>query len=401
MYIYKKENMKVPLKVFSKEGSIEPQCLEQMEGVSSLPFLHKHVALMPDGHLGMGASIGAVVATSNVIVPSLIGVDIGCGICAVKINQKRESSEHLKNILSEIRKAIPVGFNKHKEKQFNFEYFTQARQGGRLPLVCAREANNAEISLGTLGGGNHFIEIQKESDGFRDDGHLWIMIHSGSRNLGKQVAEHYNKIAKQLNKRWYTSIMAEKNLAFLPIETDECQDYLREMQYCLEFALANRKLMMKRILKIFGYEDDYIQYVLETNMINIHHNYASLENHYGKNVWVHRKGATSAREGEIGIIPGSQGTSSYIVKGKGNKESFMSCSHGAGRTMSRTKAISNLDLEKEKKAMDDKGILHTIRGKINLDEAPGSYKNIDTVMDEQKDLVDIVTRLSPLATIKG
>lgn len=414
MYVLKTEQMKVPLKVWAEKESVEAQCLEQMERVSSLPFLHKHVALMPDAHLGEGASIGSVVATSAVILPALVGVDIGCGMCAVKTSLTEIDTETLKEIMGKIRKAVPVGFSKHKEAQDRslmpdlFLLTTETnRDGGKV--VVADEYINARKSIGTLGGGNHFIEIQKGSDGY-----IWIMIHSGSRNLGFKVAKYYNDIAKVLNKKWHSQIPQDWGLAFLPVDSEEGQAYIREMNYCVEFAFANRKLMMDRICEIFfkefGVEDrDELGHIQSMDMvgiefddmINIAHNYAAQENHFGDNVWVHRKGATRAYEGEIGIIPGSQGTKSYIVKGKGNPDSFKSCSHGAGRLLSRTKARDELSVENEKKKLDDMGVIHSIRGKKDLDEAPSAYKNIDVVMKNQKDLVDILVELTPLAVIKG
>jgi len=232
------------------------------------------------------------------------------------------------------------------------------------------------------------------------------MIHSGSRNIGYQVAEYYNKLAIKLNERWHSSVPTAWELAFLPIGSKEAQDYLREMQYCVEFALANRKLMMDRVEDVMAeelkkYYKSLDEQVTFEPMINIAHNYASLENHFGENVWVHRKGATLAREGTIGIIPGSQGTKSYIVKGKGNQDSFMSCSHGAGRRMGRNQARKELVLADEVKVLEDKGIIHSIRGIKELDEAPGAYKDIDKVMSNQADLVDILVELSPLGVIKG
>ena len=248
--------------------------------------------------------------------------------------------------------------------------------------------------MGTLGGGNHFIEIQKGSDG-----HIWIMIHSGSRNLGKQVADYYNKLAVKLNDKWYSSIPKNWELAFLPIDNEEGKSYIREMNYCVEFALANRKLMMENIKSIFHhfYKSD----ISFDDMINIAHNYAKMENHFRENVIVHRKGATLATEKTVGIIPGSQGTRSFIVKGRGNLQSFNSCSHGAGRIMGRKEAERRLDLQTEIKSLDDKGILHTIRGAKDLDEAPGAYKDIDVVMKNQEDLIKILVELTPLGVIKG
>ena len=219
------------------------------------------------------------------------------------------------------------------------------------------------------------------------------MIHSGSRNLGKQVADHYNKIAKVLNERYFSSVPKEWDLAFLSIDSEEAQCYLAEMQYCVDFALANRKHMMHTICDIMNVDP--------TEMINIAHNYARLENHFGVNVYTHRKGATLASKNTIGIIPGSQGTKSYIVKGKGNPESFMSCSHGAGRTMGRKQAQRELNLADEIAKLDSQGILHSIRGVGDLDEAAGAYKPIDVVMKNQEDLVEILVELSPLGVVKG
>jgi len=223
------------------------------------------------------------------------------------------------------------------------------------------------------------------------------MVHSGSRNLGYKVAKHYNELAIKLNKYWYSSVPTKWELAFLPVDSEDGQAYIKEMNYCVDFALANRELMMRRICDIFEKETSCEC----VEPINIAHNYASLENHFGQNVWVHRKGATKAYEGTIGIIPGSQGTNSYIVRGKGNEDSFRSCSHGAGRTMGRKQAQRELNLEAEVKFLEDKGILHSIRGVNQLDEAPSSYKDIKVVMENQKDLVDIEVELKPLAVIKG
>lgn len=371
----------------------EDEAVEQAKNLAHLPFAFRQICLMPDTHQGYGMPIGGVMATEGVIVPNAVGVDIGCGMCAVKTSIDGFPLNSLKKIVDEIRKRIPLGFNKHKDRQDerlmpHFNCPIQEWNGG---LVTQREWNNALHSLGTLGGGNHFIEIQRGSDR-----NIWIMIHSGSRNFGKQVADHYNKKAVEVNKRWFSSVPKEWELAFFPIDDENGQQYLFEMQYCVDFALANRKLMMDRITAIVH----EITGATFEPMINIAHNYR-MENHFGKNLLVHRKGATSARENEIGIIPGSQGTASYIVSGKGNAESFASCSHGAGRKMGRKQAERTLNLEAEKKALDDKGIVHSIRTASDLDEAPGSYKDIEIVMAEQADLVDILVKLEPLGVVKG
>lgn len=382
--------MKVPTYIWSQEGGIEQGAIDQIKNASSLPFAFHHTVLCPDGHFGYGAPIGGILATQNVIVPNFVGVDIGCGMLAVRTNITNLDIDKLKDILGNIRKVIPVGFNKHQKRQSE----------GLMPIsakdykIVAREYDNALLSLGTLGGGNHFIEIQKDSDGF-----IWIMIHSGSRNLGKQVADYYNKLAIELNNKWYTSVPKSYDLAFLPIDRKEGFNYMEEMGYCVEYAYANRKLMLSRILNIF---DDFLSYSINKNeVINIAHNYAKKEFHFGQDVVVHRKGATLAESGTIGIIPGSQGSHSYIVKGRGNKDSFNSCSHGAGRKMGRKEAERTLNLNNEIEDLNRRGILHAIRNVNDLDEAPGAYKDISIVMENQKDLVDIVVELTPLAVIKG
>ena len=377
---------KRPIKLWLDD--IEDGAMEQVKNLANLPFTFRHIAIMPDSHQGYGMPIGGVLATDGVVIPNAVGVDIGCGMCAVKTSLTEIDTETLKKIMGEIRLAVPVGFGHHKEKQDE----SLMPETDKKLLIVSQQYENALMQIGTLGGGNHFIEIQKGSDGY-----IWIMLHSGSRNFGLKIAEHYNNVAKELNEKWHTSVPKEWDLAFLPLDSQEGIMYMNEMQYAVDFALANRKLMMDRIIEIFG----MFCGGKHGAMINIAHNYASMENHFGKNVLVHRKGATLAREGTVGIIPGSQGTKSYIVKGKGNKESFESCSHGAGRKMGRNQAQKNLNLEEEIKSLDDRGILHAIRGVKDLDEAPGAYKDIDVVMENQKDLVDILVELQPLGVIKG
>jgi tRNA-splicing ligase RtcB (3'-phosphate/5'-hydroxy nucleic acid ligase) len=384
------EECKVPIKMWVTD--IEANALAQARNLANLPFIFKHVALMPDCHSGYGMPIGGVIATKGVIIPNAVGVDIGCGMCALKTSLTEIDTATVKQIMSDIRELIPLGFDHHKTAQD--ETLMPSLEKVPEKGVVQKQYTAAKKQIGTLGGGNHFIEIQKGSDG-----HIWVMNHSGSRNIGLKVAEHYNKIAIQLNERWYSSVDRKQDLAFLPIETQEAKDYFAEMQYCVDFALANRMLMMERIKSVF--EAVVGEGFAEVEFINIAHNYARWESHFNTNVIVHRKGATSAREGEIGIIPGSQGTKSYIVRGKGNPESFKSCSHGAGRTLGRKQAQRELNLEEEMEKLNSKGIVHSIRSINDLDEAPGAYKDIDVVMENQSDLVDIVVELSPLAVIKG
>lgn len=382
-----------PIKLWLDD--IEDGALEQAKNLANLPFIYKHIAIMPDSHQGYGMPIGGVMVTDGVIVPNAVGVDIGCGMCAVETSLTEISQDDLKKIMGEIRKSVPVGFAHHKIAQEE-KYMPDGVPMGRQVM---EQYKQAIYQIGTLGGGNHFIEIQKGSDG-----HIWIMIHSGSRNVGYTVANHYNQVAEGLNDRWRTMVPKQWQLGFLPVDSQAGQDYLTEMSYCVEFALANRKLMMDRIKDIFWHHFNDNRPTLQLvcmfePMINIAHNYAALENHFGKNVWVHRKGATLAREGTIGIIPGSMGTKSYIVEGLGNIDSFQSCSHGAGRRMGRKEAIRTLNLEEEQKKMT--GILGAPRTQDDLEEAAGAYKDIDIVMENQKDLVKILVELKPLAVIKG
>jgi tRNA-splicing ligase RtcB len=373
----------------------EDGAINQAKNLARLPFAFKQICLMPDTHQGYGMPIGGVLATEKVIIPNAVGVDIGCGMCAVQTPWITNdiTTEQLKKILVIIRELIPVGFNKHQSP----------RDEGSLPMILGlpddsivlQEYYNARLSVGTLGGGNHFIEIQKD-----ESNAIWIMVHSGSRNLGYKVANYYNNLAVELTGKWYSYVPKEWQLAFLPIDTFEGDSYIKEMQYCVDFSFANRKLMLDRICNAFHTVLQWERIDL-SKMINISHNYARLENHFGKNVMVHRKGATSARLQETGLIPGSQGTASYVVSGKGNPESFESCSHGAGRSMGRKEAERTLNLKNEQKKMDDRGILHSVQGTNDLDEAPGAYKDISIVMAEQADLVDILVKLEPLAVVKG
>jgi tRNA-splicing ligase RtcB len=385
MKIIKTEN--IPIKMWL--DYIEEGALSQAKNLANHPSAFRHIAIMPDAHQGYGMPIGGVFAAVDSIIPNAVGVDIGCGMCSVKSSLNSIDRSTLKKIIGKIRTIIPLGFNHHKTRQ---DSKLMPELSENMP-VTEKEYTNALTQIGTLGGGNHFIEIQKGNDGW-----IWIMIHSGSRNIGKQVADYYNKSAIKLNEKLKHPIPKEWQLACLPVDSPDGISYLNEMKFCVEFALSNRKLMMEKVKEIFSDELTDISF---NEFINIAHNYAVKEKHFGKNVIIHRKGATSARSGETGIIPGSQGSKSYIVSGLGNKESFMSCSHGAGRKMGRKQAERELDLNIEKEKLDSLGILHSIRGKHDLDEASGAYKDISEVMDFQKDLVKIDIELSPLGVVKG
>ncbi len=379
---------RIPIKLWLDD--IEPGALEQAKHVANLPFAFHHVAIMPDAHEGFGMPIGGVLAAIGHVVPNAVGVDIGCGMCAVPTQARSMPRSQLTEIIAIARRTIPTGFKRHEQAQ---DESVMPELKASLPIV-RREYESAKRQVGTLGGGNHFLEIQQGSDG-----RVWLMAHSGSRNIGKQVADHYNRLAMKQNDTLKLPLPRSWQLCALGIETAEGISYMQEMRYCVEFALANRRLMVKALAEIF--EKVAGQAVLIDGLINIAHNYAAKEMHYGRETIVHRKGATRAAAGEAGIIPGSQGSASYIVRGLGNPESFSSCSHGAGRKLGRKEAERSLSFEDETARLDRLGVLHALRARRDLDEAPGAYKDIDVVMQNQKDLVEIVTELKPLAVIKG
>lgn len=386
----------VPIKLWLDD--LEHGAMEQARNLAEFPFTFKHVAVMPDAHKGYGMPIGTVLASRGAVVPNAVGVDIGCGMLARQFEIPADilKPEGVRGVLGHIRDRVPVG-NGKKGTRDGQKYVRYPDVGGTLsrdhaPGVVAAHFETALTQVGTLGGGNHFIELQAGSDGY-----LWAMIHSGSRALGYAVATHYNKLAQRLNQTWHSSVPKDHGLAFLPVGSPEADAYMAEMNYCIRYAEINREEMM-------GYVGDALNEVVGASpgeTVHNSHNYARMENHFGENVLIHRKGATSAREGELGIIPGSQGTNSYIVAGKGEKQSFTSCSHGAGRLMSRNRAKSELDMAATVEDLDTRGILHSIRSVSDMDEAPGAYKDIHTVMALQQDLVDIRVELSPLGVVKG
>ena len=381
-----------PVKIWT--DYVDEKAMEQIANLATLPFLYHHLAVMPDVHAGKGMPIGGVLACVDAVIPNAVGVDIGCGMCAVKTSWRAEDIPQetmRKTIMRDVRRLIPLGMDHHNVPQ-DEKFLPQGHDIEHMEIVRRRQTAILR-EVGTLGGGNHFIEFQKDQDGM-----LWIMIHSGSRNLGKLVGDHYNKIAAMLNERWHSVVSPDIQLPFLPLRSPEFTAYWKEMQYCIDFAFCNRRLMMQRIEEVLT---DALPGIVFEPMINIAHNYAAWENHFGKNVIVHRKGATLARKGTIGIIPGSQGTASYIVEGLGNPDSFCSCSHGAGRVLSRSAAIKTLDMKEEVKRLDARGIIHAIRCQNDMQEASGAYKDIEKVIANEHDLVSEKTRLLPVAVIKG
>ena len=388
-------------------GEVESQSLAQLNEMGKLPFVHPHIAVMPDVHLGKGAVIGSVVPAKGAVVPNIVGVDIGCGISAYDTGIRQEVLEERirelgmtpetfwKGWEAGTRRDVPTGFNSHKRRK-DWDGFDVRLRGKGLQQYLEEKAR---YQLGTLGGGNHFIEAQID-----ERGHLWFMVHSGSRHTGLQIANHYNEQAERLLNRTKTKF--PPNLAYLPADDPLFEDYLHDMDWAVRFALENRWRMLERavanLLVLFDPKDvpadAEIRRRVRESGINIHHNFARRERHYGESVIVHRKGATSARADEIGIIPGSMGSHSYIVRGKGNPESFTSCSHGAGRVMSRRQARKTIQQNEYEKALAG---TFTRASRAYVDEAPQTYKDVDAVLRRQEDLVEVVHVLRPIITVKG
>jgi tRNA-splicing ligase RtcB len=394
---------RVPIKMWLDD--LEEGALEQAKNLANLPFVYKWVALMPDAHFGFGVPIGSVVATKGVVLIGAIGVDIGCGMNFIPTNipidllykDTGTVGPLIKGILGNIKRNVPVGFEHHKTPQPCTALDLAEERYEHLSGELLDELPKGHYQVGTLGSNNHFIEIQKDENDL-----LCIMLHSGSRNFGKKICDHFTKIAKDLNAYWYSSVDPKLDLHFLPMDSPEGLEYFDWMNLALAFAAENRKRMMQECISVvlnMVKKYDGFSGIELGEQVDILHNFAAMENHYGQNVLVHRKGATKATEKTVGIIPGSMGTNSYIVQGLGNPESFMSCSHGAGRRMGRKEAVRTLDFETEKKKLE--GIITGMTNKDKLAEAPGSYKDILRVMSDQCDLVKIIKTLRPVASIKG
>jgi tRNA-splicing ligase RtcB len=345
---------RLPIKAWlDDQSALEPGTLQQARNVANLPFAYKHIALMPDCHQGYGVPIGCVFAAKDVIVPNAVGSDIGCGMCFVQSNlpAAEVSTSVLQDIVGSVMRRIPTGFNHHKKPQecTVLSSIKYRWSNSKLNQQLEKEIEAGRYQIGTLGGGNHFIEIQRDEEGM-----VCIMVHSGSRNFGYKIANAYNRLAKQLNARWGVQVPPEWGLAFLPVDTTEGQDYISWMNLALDFAQENRAQMMTVLKDVISQVFPDIQFEEE---INAHHNYAALEHHFGQNVWVHRKGAIMARRGALGIIPGSMGTPSFIVEGLGNPDSFCSSSHGAGRRLGRKEALRQIPAQQTIEDLKSQGIL--------------------------------------------
>ncbi|MET4693607.1 RtcB family protein [Endozoicomonas lisbonensis] len=383
-----------PVKIWTDE--VDAQTLEQMRKVASLPFIYKHVTGMPDIHLGKGATIGSVIATTDAIIPAAVGVDIGCGMNAVRLSLKASDlPDNLHAVRTSIEQRIPLGTGgTHKEAQIaeNSPVVTGLRHilHKHPDIVRNMRADKFACQLGTLGAGNHFIELCLD-----ENNDVWVMLHSGSRGIGNRIGQYFIQLPRKDMERQQVHL-PDRDLGYLKEGSEYFDDYVQAVVWAQDYAMRNREHMMNAVL--IALRSGLKPFTVTEEAINCHHNFVEQELHDGNQVWVTRKGAIRARSQELGIIPGSMGAKSYIIRGKGNPESFCSCAHGAGRTMSRTaakKAFSVRDLEDQTQGIEcrkDKGV---------LDEIPGAYKNIDKVMALQDDLVEVVHTLRQIVNIKG
>lgn len=395
-----------PLKLWDSHGAFEEGAMDQLRNVAKLPFIHRHVAGMPDVHWGMGATVGSVIATKGAIVPAAVGVDIGCGMMAVQTTLRAENlPDNLHQVRSDIEAAVPHGRTDNGGKSDRGAWGDQLPENAanrwaslaeRYEAILEKhpkaKAFNTYQHMGTLGTGNHFIEVCLD-----EDGRVWVMLHSGSRGAGNKIGSYFIEAAKREMERYFIDrFLTDKDLAYLVEHTELFDDYVEAVEWAQDYALDNRKTMMAATLGAM--RRTLPEFAVTDMAVNCHHNYVSRENHFGANVLVTRKGAVRARKGDLGIIPGSMGTGSFIVEGLGNHESFCSCSHGAGRKMSRGQAKKSITLEQHAKAMQ--GIEARLDADV-LDESPAAYKDIGAVMEAQGDLVTIKHRLRQVVNVKG
>lgn len=381
---------RVPVKIWTDDT--EEEALKQLENVAKMPFVFKHVAVMPDVHWGIGCTVGSVVATKGAVIPAAVGVDIGCGMIATKLKDVRlEHLGDLSVLRHSIERSIPVGFNDNKIISDTTR--TWAGWAAWDKLSQRHDIKKAEAQIGTLGGGNHFIEICTDTSG---NGDVWVVLHSGSRGIGNKLATGHINGARDLMKRMFIDL-PDPDLAYFVTGIPEYKAYMSDLLWAQDYALENREEMMRRVLRNVEHHLGLISLGVEQK-INCHHNFAKMESHYNENVLVTRKGAVRAQAGDMGIIPGSMGTRSYIVRGLGNPESFNSCSHGAGRRMSRNQARKTFT--KEDLSLQTVGVECRKDAEV-VDEIPGAYKKIEDVMAHQSDLVEIVAEIKQVLCIKG
>ncbi|MEJ2856963.1 MULTISPECIES: RtcB family protein [unclassified Saccharothrix] len=375
---------RVDIRLWANPDEVEEQALRQLRNISALPWAVKHVAVMPDVHYGMGATVGSVIALKDAVSPAAVGVDIGCGMTAVRTSLRADDlPADLKHLRHALEQAVPVGFAMHKDPVVSPDNFWD----GFDRLVPTLDQGKALRQMGTLGGGNHFLEVCLDTDD-----RVWVMLHSGSRGIGNQLAQHHIAVARGLA---HNESLPDPDLAVFLAGTPEMAAYRHDLYWAQEYARRNRATMLGLVSGVLKRQFPHIAF---DEPISAHHNYVSEEHHFGEDVLVTRKGAIRARRGELGIIPGSMGTGSYIVRGLGNPDSFESASHGAGRKMSRTKARKTFtadDLAAQTAGVEcrkDAGV---------VDEIPGAYKDLDTVIAQQNDLVEVVTRLKQVVCVKG
>lgn len=402
----------VPIKAWVDGVPVEERAMQQVRNVASLPFVHSHVALMPDVHLGWGATVGSVIPTHRAIVPAAVGVDIGCGMMAVRTSLTAEElPDNLAGLRASIERAVPHGRTNDGGKgdrgawrdvptDVATAYAARRKRGrsleerlkeivDRTPKLRRQQAK-APVQLGTLGTGNHFIEVCLDEDGF-----VWSMLHSGSRGPGNSIGTCFIELAKKDMERYFIRL-PDQALAYLVEGTDHFKSYVRAVAWAQDYAAVNRAVMMERVLKALEHATHRFERIDQA--VNCHHNYVARERHFHADVWVTRKGAVRARRGDLGIIPGSMGARSYIVRGKGNADAFHSCSHGAGRIMSRGEARKTFTLEDHRRATEG---VECRKDTDVIDETPAAYKDIDAVMVAQRDLVEVVHTLKQVVCVKG
>jgi tRNA-splicing ligase RtcB len=388
---------RVPVKVYT--GEIEPQARAQLVNISKLPIVHHHVAAMPDVHLGIGATVGSVIPTRQAIIPAAVGVDIGCGMMAARLSLTGNDLDEkaLTKVFHQISRDVPVGFGQHDERDVRAEAVKPFKRNlssilQKHPGVQKRVGKKSHWTrqLGSLGGGNHFIEVCLD-----ESGGVWVMLHSGSRGIGNAIGTYFIELAKRDSEKLGINL-PDRDLAYFPEGAQHFDDYVEAVGWAQDYARANREEMMDLVIEAMRRHLPPFEVMREA--VNCHHNYVERERHYGEDVWLTRKGAIRARAGELGIIPGSMGARSYIVRGRGSAESFDSCAHGAGRRMSRKAAQKKFSLD-DLEAQTQGVVCRKDRGVI--DEIPGAYKDIDEVMANQSDLVEVVHTLKQVLCVKG
>ena len=398
------EGTGVPVKAWINGVELEDEAKKQLLDVSKLPFVRPYVVVMPDVHWGIGATVGSVIPTKGAIIPAAVGVDIGCGMMAVRTSLTADKlPDSLKELRSAIEKAVPHGRTNNggagdrgawHDVPEQVESIWEANFKPIFEDIIRKHpkatGKNTLNHLGTLGTGNHFVEVCLD-----EEKRVWVMLHSGSRGIGNRFGMYFIELAKEDAKRWFVNLPNE-DLSYFPEGTERFRDYLQAVSWAQEFALANRRIMMVNVMVALGSIVPDLQVTEEA--VNCHHNYVARENHFGENVWLTRKGAVRARLGDLGIIPGSMGVQSYIVRGKGSADSFTSCSHGAGRRMSRGAARKSITLEDHIKATEG---VECRKDADVIDESPSAYKSIEAVMLAQSDLVEIVHTLKQVVCVKG